>query len=603
MFNYALIELQLKSQAKMKIVIMKRFTNFIKLLNITTVPIVVLIFLACLPVQAEEIAPPVADPYIRQDKIQGYIREALAYLERHGDATPAPRAALDLLMLAERFDNAALATSMKTFILFRHSLSLQGIHLLGTFKDSAAFSDFVLEQAEKEMRRDPAAFPLRFTRLNQSGLSHFGRTLLDDSRFLLCAWYFAGAAGATDMRNALRSAIEQQMPTDDRLAAHFSILSDDNAAPKDKIIRLHAQENAVPLLTAYSLETLSASDRGHPAVRRILIRNAIEDSEFEQALQALDALPETDRSTPQMLFWKARILLALDQGGRAADILAELAARHPESPWTPVAGRYRKGIDRMDSFKKDNADAILKAIKRLKTDIGFFEAGAHLRTAADDGTSVRHLIYVGLLPGENYLEFSWHKNQAMVLGYRTAKSQSSLYFSGRRQIYTYDQPAVVPVPLVSLTKAENGSFVFQAGLEFSASVQQAGSRIADLFNSPYLSTTDGIAALLAHTISRLGWVPAAPQTQNGATTFIWLAPDLDAPRLERISYTLSADDRITSIAGEHFRIAPLRYGPAASRELAPPAWPDLPRRRSARFDGAVWFEFMGAVMTHLGRDP
>lgn len=573
--------------------------------NIKNVPIFVfvLIFLVCLPVRAEVTAPPVADPYIRRDDIQGYIRDALAYLERHRDASPAPRIALDLLMLGERFDNAALATSMKAFILFRHSHSLQGFHLLGTFKDAAAFSDFVLGQAEKEMRRDPAAFSLRFARLTQSGLSHFGQALLDDSGFLLCAWYFAGAAGATDMRNALRSVIEQQMPTDARLAAHFSILSDDSAAPRDKIIRLHAQENPVPLLEAYSLETLSASDRGHPAVRRILIQNAIADRDFEQALQALDALPETDRNTPQMLFWKARVLLALDQGSRAADILAELAAQHPESPWTPVAGRYREGIDRMALLKKDNADAIRKAINRLKTDIDFFEAGAHFRTAADDGTPVRHLIYVGLLPAENFLEFSWHKNQAMVLGYRTAKSQSSLYLSGRRQIYAYDQPAVVPVPLVSLTKAEDGSFVFQAGLEFSPSVQQAGSQIADLFNSPYLSTTDGIAALLAHTISRLGWVPAAPQTQNGATTYIWLAPDLDIPRLERITYTLSTDDRITSIAGKNFRIAPLRYGSAASSGLTPPAWPDLPRQRSDRFDAAVWFEFMGAVMSHLDREP
>lgn len=576
-----------------------------KPINIKDVPIIILVLalVVCLPLRAEETPPPVADPYIRQDENQAYIREALTYLERHGDATPAPRIALDLLMLGERFDNAALATSMKAFILFRHSLSLQGFHLLGTFKDAAAFGDFVLEQAQKEMRRDPVAFPLRFTRLARSSLSRFGRALLDDSGFLLCAWHFAGAAGATDMRHALQSAIEQQLPADARLAAHYAILSDHNAAPIDRIIRLQAQENAVPLLIAYSLQTLPAPDRGHPAVRRILIQNAIKDREFEQALQALDALPETHRNTPQMLFWKARVLLALDQGNRAADILAELAARHPESPWTPVAGRYREGIEHMALLKKDNADAIRKAINRLKTDIDFFEAGAHFRTAADDGTPVRHWIYVGLLPAENFLEFSWHKNQAMVLGYRTAKSQSSLYFSGRRQIYAYDQPAVVPVPLVSLTKAEDGSFVFQAALEFSPSVQQAGSRIADLFNSPYLSTTDGIAALLAHTISRLGWVPAAPQTQNGATTYIWLAPDLDIPRLERITYTLSTDDRITSIAGENFRIAPLRYGSAASSGLTPPAWPDLPQQRSDRFDAAVWFEFMGAVMSHLGREP
>jgi hypothetical protein len=129
-----------------------------------------------------------------------------------------------------------------------------------------------------------------------------------------------------------------------------------------------------------------------------------------------------------------------------------------------------------------------------------------------------------------------------------------------------------------------------------SSVKEAGEKSSTLLDSPYLSTPEGIATLLAHMTRRRGWVPSKPVTRNGGTSFLWHIPSTDSPDIKLLEYHVSADHRITYAKWGNFCVESLEYGPKNSFQLNPPSWPQRPINERAAFDPSAMMKLMGAIL-------
>ena len=549
--------------------------------------------------QAENTVIPTPEDYLPRGQLSEYIQDAQAYLSRNPASNFAPRIALDILMVANRIGNKSLADSMKVFLLFEHSHSLQGIHILTTFKDATEFRDFILEHAESQLAKKPLLFPHQFTQIIDTGLFYYKNKLLDDGNFLLIAYCLANAAGENKTVEILLPALRKISQNDASLSALLDICLDKRTTASEKIIKLHEQEDST-LLESFYLSTLSQSEKKQPAISRILISNAIKAKDYKSAQLQLDAMPENFKNDPQILFWQGWIQYSLYKDRQALDTLSILNKTHPNSGYANTSRIYMEGIRNFERYREIIVHEIFSALEVLRSGIGILQANVKFVTNPSGDREQEYLIYIGLLPKNNFLELLLYRDNEMVLGYRTSYIDSAIYLLGHKKILTFNEPAAIPVPSLLLQREDNDNFTLNAGFEFSSSIKDAGVKTSSLFDSPYLSTIDGINDLIGHIARRHGWVPINPVTKNGATTFRWRAPSIDSPDLIDTEYNISENAIVKHFKYGNLRIDDLRYSKEPSFQLTPPPWPQYPVAKSDTFDFSILMQFMGAVMQLLG---
>lgn len=552
--------------------------------------------------QAEDTAIPIPENYLPKGQVYEYIQDAQTYLTRYPSSNFSPRIALDVLMVADRIGNKSLADNMKVFLLFEHSHSLQGIHILSTFKNAGEFREFILEHAERQLPKNPVLFPYQFSQIIDSGLFYFKNKLLDDSRFLLISYCLVDAAGENKTAEILLSALRKISKNNASLLPLLDICLDKSLTPSEKIIRLHEQEEDTTFLESFYLSTLSQSDKNQPEISRILISNAIKARDYKKAQLQLDAMPENFRNDPQILFWQGWIHYSLHKDQQALDAFSILNKTHPNSRYTNTSRIYMEEIRNFEDYRKTISHEIFSAIEVLRSGIGILQANVKFTKNQSNDREQAYLIYIGLLPKKNFLELVLYRNSEMILGYRTSHIDSAIYLLGRKKILTFNESAVIPVPTLSLHREDNDSFTFNAGIDFSSSIEDAGVKTSSLFDSPYLSTIDGINDLIEHIARKHGWVLLNPMDRSGSTTFCWRAPSTDSPDMKHIEFNISEDAIITHFKYDNLIIDDLRYNKKPSFHLNQPPWPQYPIEKSDTFDFSVLMEFMGAVIQFFGRE-
>ena len=552
------------------------------------------------PAQAEEILTPIPEDYLPRGQLSEYIQDALSYLTRYPSSVFSPRVALDILMVADRTGNKRLAENMKVFLLFEHSRSLQGIHILTTFKDASEFREFILEHAENQLSKNPSLFPRKFSQLIDSGLYYFKNSLLDDGNFLLISACIATAAGENKIVEILLPALNKISQGNDNLSALMDICLDKRATASEKIIKLHEQEEDTRLLERYYFSTLSQAEKNQPAISRIIISNAIKDRDYKRAQHQLDRMPVTFFNDPQVLFWQAWIQFSLHKDRQALETLAMIGKTYPNDMYAHTSRIYMQGIRNFEGYKESITREIFSASEKLRNGIGILEANVTFVTNPNSEREQAYLIYIGLLPKNNFLELLIYRNNEMILGYRTSHIDSAIYLAGRKKILTFDEPAAIPVPSLSLEREDNHEFTFNAGFDFFSSIKDAGAKTSSVFDSPYLSTVDGINDLLGHLARRHGWVPISPVVTNEAVTFRWRAPSIGSPELKHIDYTISKNAIVTHFRSNNLSVDDLRYHTEPSFQLASSPWPPYPIEKMERFDFSVLMEFMGTLIQLIG---
>ena len=290
--------------------------------------------------RAEDAAIPILENYLSKGRMVEYIQDAEAYLTRYPSSDFAPRVALDVLMVADRTGNRSLADKMKVFLLFEHSHSVQGFHVLSTFKNATEFRAFILEHAESRLAGNPNLFAYRFSQLIDSGLYYFKNELLDDGKFLLISYCIADAAEKNETAEILISALYKMSKNNSSLSALLAICSDNGLSTSEKIVQLHEQKQDTAFLETFFLSTLSELDKKQPDIGRILIANAIKSRNYKDAQIQLNAMPENFHDDPQILFWQGWIYYSLHNDPQALEVFTMLNQSSPKSLYADASGIY-----------------------------------------------------------------------------------------------------------------------------------------------------------------------------------------------------------------------------------------------------------------------
>lgn len=559
---------------------------------------VTIIFLA--HAQAEDAVIPMPENYLPKEQISEYLQDAYAYLTQNASSPFSSRVALDILMVANRIGNKSLVEDMKVFLIFEHTQSLQGTHVLTTFKNAQEFRDFILEHVEDQLSKNPVTFPDMFAQIIESGLSYFKDQLLDDGNFLLISYCVTSAAGAGKTAQVLLPALVSLSQEDARLAGLMDICLDERNTAAEKIIKLHGQDEDTRLLETFYLSTLTESEKKQPSIRRILISNAIKAKDYKTAQSRIDAMPDSFVDDPQVLFWQGWVQYSLHKDMQALETFSKLNKKQPQNKWANTAIIFIEGIRNFERYNQSIARSLYAALNVLRNGIGILQAKVKFSTTSDEEGDQKYAVYIGLLPENNFLEMILYRNEKIILAYRTSRIDSAIYLASRKKIITFNEPAAIPVPSVSLLRDDDGVFTLNAGLELFSSINEAGLKTSSLFESPYLSTLDGIYDLVEHAARRHGWVPADPVTKNGSQIFIWQAASIDSPDLKTTACHISENAIIKQIQFDSFSIDDVQYSKKPTFKLSSPAWPPDPIERSETFSIPVFMEFMGMVIQLFG---
>lgn len=560
----------------------------------------VLPFLAAsTPATAQEATFPMSEDYLPSGKISEYLGDALNYLDRNRSGKFAPRVAFDLLMVANYISNRALSDVMKAFILFEHSQSLQSYYVLSSFKDVEDFREFLAKQADTRFKDYPTSFPRQFTYAVINGLRHFGSKLLENRSFLLRAYCFADLAGEKQIVNTILPMLRKESSDSTALASIINIYFDKELSATEKIVRLHGKGDDADFLEQLYLSRVSEEEKKQPDIIKILADNAIRSQEYQEAQLLIESMPKELHEDPQILFWKGWTLFSLEKDQQALNALAEITEKHQESEWATAAKEYAKGIRNYSEYQNANAEAILAMSKVIKAGIGMLQMNVNYVRGEETAKSHNYRAYVGIVPGENRLEASLYKDNNLFFGYRTTARNSAIYLKSEPKILAFRKQGPIPAPSLSLAREDNGTFTFEAGFAMESSMEGAGAKSSTLFNSPYLSTPEGVQTLLNYMTKRWGCVPNEPVTKNGITTFVWNIPSTDSPDIKQVEYRVSVTDVLTCVRYDKVGIADIKYGPEKSFQLDTPAWPKRPIEENEEFDFAAMMKLIGFAMEIL----
>jgi tetratricopeptide (TPR) repeat protein len=452
-----------------------------------------------------------------------------------------------------------------------------------------------MDQVDDRLKKNPDDLHVQFMRVVLLGLRQFKTDFLDDPSFLIRVHCFAQASGATQIVEMITPALRKNGLEDADFANVVRILLDKESQLAQKVLMLHGKGSDADFLEQFYISRLSASEKKRPEIARILAENAINAREYEAALALIESISDEFKNDSQVLFWQAWTLFALHKDGQALKVLDQIVTNHPESKWATTAGVYAEGIRYFSEYQKANSEELLEISRVLKEGIGVLEANAEYLDDADSKNVRTYVAYVGIVPDENRLEFCLHKGNNLFLAYRTTASNSAIYLEGEPRTLVFKKPAPIPVPSISLSRADNGKFFFQAGLAMESLVKEAGAKASTLLDSPYLSTPEGITALLEYLARHHGWVPSKPVTAKKGTTFVWHIPSTDSPDTKLLDYHVSADHRITNLNYGNFCLKSLTYSTKNAYPLKPPSWPKRPVNENGEFDFSAMIKLVGAI--------
>ena len=548
------------------------------------------------PAVAAELTCPLPEDYLPSGRTADYLKEATTYLSRNASSKFAPRVALDLLMVAENAKSETVSNTMKALLLFEYGESLQGAYILTSFEDAGTFREFLLAQADRRLKSDPGQLPRHFTRAVANGLRHFEAKLLEGGPFLLKAYCLADAAGSEQVASVVLQALRREASDDDALAALMEVCIDTQTPTPEKVLRLHGLDGDAAFLKRFYLSTLSPTEGVQPGILRIRVENAINSRDYEEAKLLISSLPQEDREKPEVLFWKGWVLFALREEQHALDALDELVREHPTSEWAATAKTYGEGIRYMARGREENVKAILAISKALQEGVGILEAHGQYEHDPGKAEPQTYAIYVGIVPKENRLVVMLHRNGVLSLGYRSTDRRSAIYLKEGNTTLAFGSPGPIPAPSLSLTRGDDGAFSIQTGLAMESSIERAGAKASSLFDSPFLSTREGIQTLLEYTSRRYGWVPGKPVTVDGTSAFVWHVPSTTSSVMKKFEYRTSEDNRFSYMKYAGVCLESLKYGETSSFKLSPPPWPDSPVEESEKFDINAMMKLMGAAM-------
>jgi tetratricopeptide (TPR) repeat protein len=537
-----------------------------------------------------------------QGDFQAYSERAQDYLEQHPDSPHAPRVAFDLLMAGTAARNPGVVKQATALLLLNYSTSLPAVYLVSTYKDAGAYGNLLSGLFDERVDQPDPAFTVGFTHAVRLGLQQFGTGLLGGEILALKAGLAAREAGDRALEILARSFLREAKPETQQLAAIAFETRLDAAA---KIEALHAQRGdaTAALLERFLMVRLSDDERQAPAIKRIRAERAIQKGRFQESLEILDTFAAADLD-PQLLFWLGWSLAARGNHEAAVIAIDQLQERFPESPWNRPARELAACLPTANESIENCAALLLPellAMKKLQS-TDFEIQLTYARGAARPPLDC-YLAASFDRNAENQVTVMIREAGRTLLAYRSRGRLTSVYFAEEPAIHHFQQ-ALIPVPKLEIREEPDGSFQFTANARLESGLNPLPQNGPRIFDSEFLSTHDGLVALLRSLI-RMGWFPAAPQVEGRDTQLSWLILKTDVPEVERAEFHISGG-KLTSFKAGPIQCTGLRYGQFGAMRspgFEAPAWPDKPVVTARQMDPAIFFRLMGALSSLVTAQP
>jgi hypothetical protein len=524
-----------------------------------------------------------------------FVAQAQQYLADHPSEENAPRAAFDLLMIATLTGKAALAQEMKARLLLDYTDSLHALYVLSSMGQVKEFHQLLGHVLQQHAGAWTTELCQRCCRAVRAAGRRFGAGVLSDEKFTLQCALVAHGAGDAQLLAACRGALANASAESKQIA---EIAFGSRSSDAQRIIDLHAvEDNATArVYEQHFYQRLPAAERHEPRMLRVAIEGRLAAARYNDALPLIEALLERE-SGAQPLFWRAWCLAATGREDQARPVLEEIASRHASSPWRESAHDLASRLESLDATLGEHATSLAATVVQLRDNE---PQVAEIRATFETKDGRKLELYGAVETPRDHLEGVLLVDGTVVVAYRTSREGTRVFARGERQIVEYPGRGPVPAPQVSLTRGDDGQFRFAWSLPTGGGgVQQAKTA---LFQSPFLTTTDGLRALLEHTLLAKGWFPAGVVEEDGARRLEWSRPEADEPGRNSVSIHIDREGRIDRLQSSDGQLVQLRYGPAGAFERTPPAWPDLPVVRQDKMDPAVFLRVLAAAMSLFSSD-
>ena len=564
-------------------------------------PFIALFWLAVLSALATSPARgqvPIPEDFLPSGRVGEYVQSASSFLKQTPEDRFAPRVAFDLYVLFSSMGKTAEAKQLRGKILLDYPHSFQAGYLITTFEDAGKFAKFLDALAEKMFAKDPKGVPKGFCRLFKVGLQRFrGHPDLSENLSLLLKGYlFSQVAGEKDLGSQFRKnlALKEISLEDDREREIVQIALSRTAKFEERIVTLHEMEDdkIARFLKRVYMSALDETTAKLPSIQRVKILTVLEEKEHAQALALIDSLPETDQNLPEIMYWKGLCHFGLGQDAEAVAIFTQVYKADPQGGWAGTVKAFGEGILSFNRSVEQQAELCHQLVQGLLKDTEVFQVRV---THDGKGGKSPMQVYVGVMPGKNFMEVSFTRGEELFFAYRTTNVDSTLYFKDEPFIHHFPQPGPILSPTLDVERKPEGGFSFNAEASMESNFSAAKKKSQVLLDSPLLSTKAGIQELLAYSFRKQGSCPLQAQQTGENVEFQGLLPALQKPGFKLYSFEQNSKGRVVKIGLPSLQFTDLQYGSASEVQLSPPVWPKRQIQKHSQLDIALFLRVFSVL--------
>ena len=550
--------------------------------------------------QALEPEPPLFEDYLHgTQNLEAFVRDAHSFVIKNPKSIHAPRITHDLLVFGTLSKQDGIIDMAQRVLLLDFVDSPHGRYFLNSFKEAKELRTLLIGLSGNSGAK---VFSLKFCRAAKAGFRRFGTSFFDDEAFQVKSYLHACLAEDEELKGGMLHPLRRRLEEKGDDHPQLSILLDEKLSSLEKFKRFHEimngdNEGELASYLDFHAKLLSEKERASPEVLEILANQAAWSLSEKGALELLDALPDSRRSTPLHLLLRAKVQWS---GGSGEGALRDLAkAAKGKGPWAELAPQLAEGISHWEERRDALAKVFLAISKSFNPESAGLEVEVSLSTKKKSADDLNFTGYLAFLPKKNELALEVINRGKLVFAYRTSKESSSLYLGNRREIMEFASGGPVPAPNFALNRSSDGQFHLTGGAMMAPSLDAAKKSGSSLFDSPYLSTEKGLGILLQYTIPRRGgWIEKSRREKKlDLHSIRWperFNPDGFRAELGVCDKGSLRSVKVNNLDGSFRAEAKIRYG-EKNFSARPLQWPDLPVRKRQEFDFTVITEILGAM--------
>lgn len=555
---------------------------------------------------AQENRIPFYEDYFAKSDVNGYLREAVRFLEEKPDAVEAPRLAMDYFMAAKVARNPEAVNRAIGFLLFRYPGSLPTLHYLSSFEKGSSKLIEVLKTQADIADLQSKDFAVSYCRTLLLIARAQNPELLRDKSLRLRAYLLASKAGVKEIEKIALESLTKDTEKDGELNKVIQVVVS-NQTVTEKIAALgKLGGNETIFCIKFYLGQLTEEEKKAPAVLALQLKQSLfqKNGSIEGAFTTFSSLPE---NLSKLAKYQTFLAIAQHFDERDEDAIKTLKKISTKSfnkemaAWGKTARDYAEGLESSSNRKKLFLEAFGKSFDLLSKEADcLLIEGQHTNTS-ESGDASNYRAYIALSSSRKSFEIQLLSNDQLQFAFRTDHEKASIITPGAKEQISFQSPGALPIPRFDIVRdISTGGFNYNFNLSFASSYPKLADEGDRLLKNPYLSTNKGREVLLNYLLSSKPlWLGPAKSIQGG-TAFPLFAIDPDSPTPTSAGFSFDLSGNLISCKFGQTTLSKISRGDDKVLEGLP-VWPKLPVRTEEKFDFALIMKIVSEISKNFAQ--